>query len=143
MRLALAIAAMTLAAGGAQAADTQLRVEGQADAVQLDVRDAPLRDVLDALADNFDLRYRANDALEARKTGSFRGSLRQVAARLLDGYDFAMKVTPQGIDVLVLRQGARGDVPVASAKPAREPVRWPGAVMTAQQANRYERANSR
>ncbi len=141
--LAVVIAAMTLAAGTAYAAEAQLRVEGRADAVQLEVRDVPLRDVLDALADNFELRYRSNDALDARKSGSFRGSLRQVAARLLDGYDFAMKVTPQGIDVLVLRQGQRGDVPIANAKPARAPVIWPGPVMTAQQANRYERANSR
>ncbi len=141
--IAVAIAAMALAGSGAYAADAQVHVEGRADAVRLDVRDAPLHDVLDALADNFDLRYRANDALDTRKTGSFSGPLRQVAARILDGYDFAMKVTPHGIDVLVLRQDGRAEVPLASAKPAREPVRWPGPVMTAQQANRYERANSR
>ncbi len=134
---------MTLGAGGACAADAQVRVEGQADAVHLDVRDARLRDVLDALAGNFELHYRSNDTLDVPRTGRFSGSLRQVAARLLEGYNFAMKVTPRGIDVLVLRQDQRSDVPIAAAKPLREPVRWPGPVMTAQQADRFERGNVR
>jgi hypothetical protein len=34
----------------------------------------------------------------------FDGPLQRVAARILDGYDFAMTITPQGIDVLVLRR---------------------------------------
>jgi hypothetical protein len=70
--------------------------------------------------------------------------LRRVAARILAGYDFAMKITPQGIDVLILAQNPPADKPVAAATPARVlPTRSPAPVMTAAEANRYERGQAR
>jgi hypothetical protein len=56
---------------------------------------------------------RSDDALETRKTGMFDGPLQRVAARILDGYVFAIKITPQSIDVLVLRQYRPGQAAVA------------------------------
>jgi hypothetical protein len=100
--------------------------------------------VLAALQAKFNLHYRTDDALDTRKTGIFDGSLQRVTARILDGYDFAMKVTPQGIDVLVLRQDLAGGKTVASAAPAMAtPKGSPAPVMTAAQANRYEREHYR
>jgi hypothetical protein len=65
-------------------------------------------------------------------------------ARILDGYDFAMKITPQGIDVLVLRQTRPGEAPVAPALPARATRNEsPAPVMTALEASRYERGHAR
>ena len=59
----------------------------------------------------------ADDALETRKTGVFDGPLQRVAARILDGHDFAMTITPQGIDVLVLRQDRPGQTALQPAFP--------------------------
>jgi hypothetical protein len=52
----------------------------------------------------FNLRYRTDDALDTPITGTFNGPLRRVAVRILDDYDFAMKMMSEGIDVLVLRR---------------------------------------
>jgi hypothetical protein len=55
-----------------------------------------------------------------------------------------MKTTPQGIDVLVLRQFGADGKAVAAAMPApASPKGSPAAVMTAAQANRYERGQVR
>ena len=65
--------------------------------------------------DKFNLQYRSDDALETHKTGVFDGPLQRVVGRILEGYDFALKITPQGIDVLVLRQDQPGKDAVAAA----------------------------
>jgi hypothetical protein len=101
-----------------------LQVDGKPEAVHVEAHDVPLQEVLAALHDRFGLDYRSDDALETRKTGVFDGPLQRVAARILDGYDFAMRITPQGIDVLVLRQDRPGQTAVAvvSAMAVRPPM---------------------
>ena len=120
--IAAIASAMVLAGGGAALA--QVQVDGRPEAVHLEARDVPLQEILAALHDKFNLNFRSDDALETRKTGVFDGPLRRVAARMLDGYDFAMTITPQGIDVLVLRQNRPGQttVAVASAMAVRPPM---------------------
>jgi hypothetical protein len=138
----LAIASAALAAGGGNAAHSQVLVDGRPDAVRIEARDVSVQEVLDALQAKFVLRYRTSDVLDTRMTGTFNGPLRRVAARILDGYDFAMKITPQGIDVLVLRQHPPDERPVsATASPTAEGL--PARVMTAAEANRYERGHVR
>ncbi len=142
--LALALTSGTLAAGGGNAARSQVRVDGQLEAAHIEALDVPLREVFDALQAKFNLRYRTNDMLDTRVTGTFNGPLRRVAARILAGYDFAIKITPQRIDVLVLRQNQPDAKPLAAATPARVmPTRSPAPVMTAAEANRYERGQAR
>jgi hypothetical protein len=132
-----------LAAAG-RAAHAQVQVGGQFEAVHIEARDATLREVLDALQANFNLRYRSTDALDTRMTGTFNGPLRRVTARILEGYDFAMKIAPEEIDVLVLRQYNLDDKAVAAARPAPAmPKRSPAPMMTAAEANRYERGLAR
>ena len=77
---------------------------------------------------------RSDDGLDARMTGTFNGPLQRVAARILEGYDFAMKITPQGIDVLVLRQGQAGGKAIAASTLAS--LKSPAKPMTAAEANR-------
>ena len=142
--LVFAITAAALLAGLGNAAQAQVSVDGRPDAVHIEARDATLREVFDALQTKFGLRYRTDDALETRKTGIFDGPLQRVTARMLDGYDFAMKVTPQGVDVLVLRQNQVDVRAVASATlVSRPPKGSPAPVMTAAEANRYEREHYR
>jgi hypothetical protein len=128
----------------ANAAHAQLSVEGHPDAVHIDAHDVLLREVLDALRAKFNLRYRTSDALDTRMTGTFNGSLLRVVARVLQGYDFAMKITPRDIDVLILRQNGPDDKMAAAATPARVMEKAsPAPAMTAAQANRYERGQFR
>lgn len=105
--------ALLLAGGGAGLA--QVRVAGNPETVHVEANDVPLQAILAALHDKFNLRYRSDDRLETRKTGVFDGPLQRVARRILEDYDFAMKITPQGIDVLVLRQNQPGKAAVATA----------------------------
>ncbi|OAF18491.1 hypothetical protein [Bradyrhizobium neotropicale] len=101
----------------------EVQVSGRPDAVHLEARGASLHDVLAALHDRFNLRYRANDPLEMQMTGIFDGPLSRVAARVLDGYDYAMRITSEGIDVLVLgRHSTSVDVAVAPASAPRPPL---------------------
>jgi hypothetical protein len=142
--LVLAMAACALLAGAGHNACAQVRVEGQSDAVHVDARDVPLQEVLEALRAKFNLRYRSNDALDGRITGTFNGPLPRITARLLDGYDYAIKITLEEIDVLVLRQHGPDDKAVAAARPALAmPRRSPAPIMTAAEANRYERGLAR
>ena len=130
-------------AAGVGAAYAQVQVSGQSDAVRIEATDATLREVLDALRANFNLRYRSDHALDTPLTGTFGGSLPRVAARVLDGYDFVIKITAQGIDVLVVRQSQPDNQAVAAPIPARAFKKSPAPVMTAAEANRYERGLAR
>jgi hypothetical protein len=132
------ILAALLASSGSRAS-AELLVEGQPEAIHIDARDVPLREVLDALRAKFNFQYRSDNALDTRMTGTFNGPLRRVTARILDGYDFAASIAPQNINVLILRQhGPNAIAPaVAIAKKS------PAPVMTAAQANRYERGLAR
>ena len=134
------IASLAGAAMAATIAHADVLIEGAPDAVHLEVSHSPLRQVLEAMRARFNLRYRTDDALDKPVTGTFDGPLRRVAARVLDGYDFAMKVSSEGIDVLVLGQSQRGAIVAAALRPSSKPAPRP---MTAQEANRRERGLSR
>jgi len=111
--------AMLLASCGAGLA--QVRVDGKPETVHVEASDVTVQEILAALHDKFNLRYRSDDRLETRKTGVFDGPLQRVAGRILEGYDYAMKITPQGIDVLVLRQNQPGKAAVAASAVAVRP----------------------
>jgi len=140
LRIAASIVLLVLLEAPSQA---QVRMEGSQEALHLDVTDARLADVLNALKGKFNIRFRSNDALEGRITGSFSGPLRRVVARLLEGYDYVIAISPDGLDALILLQNSTANV-VVPATPASVVTRPAAApVMTAQEANRYERAKSR
>jgi len=127
-------AAILLAGEGLASAEVQ--VAGRPEAVHVEARDASLQEVLAALHEHFNLRYRSNDALVTQKTGVFDGPLQRVAARILDGYDYAMSVTPQGVDVLVLKQAGASAATVPPAHAVRPP-------LTAAERRHFERGHLR
>jgi hypothetical protein len=134
--LALALTSGALLVAEGNAAHSQVQVGGKPEAVHIEASDVTLREVLDALQANFNLGYRSDDLLDTRMTGTFDGPLRQVVARILGGYDFAMKITPQGIDVLILSQ-ADGKTVAAAARALVK--KSPARARTAAEANRHER----
>jgi hypothetical protein len=116
--LLLPVIASAIVLAFGRAASAEVKVEGQLDAVHLEVHDASLHDVLAALQERFNLRCRTVDALEARMTGVFDGPLRRVVARVLSGHDYAMHVTADGVDVLVLASQGPSATIVAAVIPA-------------------------
>jgi hypothetical protein len=120
---------------GVVSARAGVRLEGSPEALRIEAVDAKLVDVLNELKAKFNLRYRANDALEGRITGSFRGSLQRVVARLLEGYDYVIAISPDGLDALILTQNATANVVVAKLPPTMPQAASP-PVMTAREAKR-------
>jgi hypothetical protein len=118
----LAIASGMLAAGSGKAAYADLLIMGEPDAIHIEAREAPLRQVLDLMQAKFNLHYRTDDALDSPVTGIFNGQLRRVAVRLLEDYDFVMKMTPEGIDVLIMQRNQPEIKPAGAVLPAKEPV---------------------
>lgn len=132
------IASAVLLAFG-RAASAEVKVEGGPEAVHLEVQSASLRDVLTALQERFNLRYRTLDALDTQTTGVFDGPLRRVVARLLNGHDYAMEVTADGLDVLVLAPQQPGAAAVAKVTPANA-ARPP---LTREERRHFERGHLR
>ncbi|HEY1473217.1 MAG TPA: hypothetical protein VGF53_03955 [Pseudolabrys sp.] len=128
-------------------AGAQVWVSGRPDAVRVEANNVSLEEVLTSLQTKFNLRYRASGTLERSITGSYDGSLRYVAIRLLAGYDFVLKIEPDGMEALIWRQSRPDDKPLvvkalpASDNPAGPIVRAP--VMTAAEATRNERSQFR
>lgn len=132
--LLLATFATVLVIG--RTASAEVKIGGRPEAVHLEVHDASLHDVLAELQERFNLRYRTMDALETQVTGVFDGPLRRVVARLLSGHDYAMQVTADGVDVLVLALQAPSVAAVTPANAVRPP-------LTAAERKHYEREHLR
>jgi hypothetical protein len=133
---AFASGVLLLAASGM--AHAQVQVEGRPEAVHLEATDVTLREVLDALHSNFQLAYHGSDDLDSRITGTFDGPLARVAARILVDHDFAMTITPQRIDVMILRQN-QAEVRAVAASAQEIPAKSRAPALTAAEANRRER----
>jgi hypothetical protein len=105
----------------APATHAETRLMGQVDAIRIEVRDASLEEVFDALGASYGLRFRSVTPLGGRFSGTFEGPLLQVVARMLDRYDYIVKKTDSVIDIAVL--GAHGtvasptNIPPARIKP--------------------------
>ncbi len=94
----------------------EVRVEGEPDAVNLDVRDTSVADVLAALGGAFNLQVRSAANLNQQVTGIYKGPLNRVLTRLLREYDFVYVEGAEGrLEVVVLR--AHGGGPAVGPAP--------------------------
>jgi hypothetical protein len=100
---------LALAAGPLHA---EVRVQGSADDVRIDARDATIIEILEALHAHFALHYRGTSS--RRVTASYQGPLRRVLARLLDGDDYVIEPKGEQIEVIVVSSGT----PRVAAPPA-------------------------
>lgn len=80
-------------------ASAQTRVEGQPSALSVQVDNAPLNEILDALGRDFNVKYRAAPPGGRNLSGVYSGTLPQVLARVLDGYDYIIEAFDDGIRV--------------------------------------------
>ena len=107
-RLAALVFGSTVAAFPAHA---EIILEGPADALQIEMHDASVQEVLLALGANYGLRFSSAAPLDRSVSGSFNGPLPRLVARLLDRYNYVVKSANGTLDVVVL--GARDAAPAA------------------------------
>jgi hypothetical protein len=96
-RLALVVlcVAVTLAASGA-CGHAKVNIDGDRAGVHLEASNAPLSEVLSALESAFSIRHRTSVPLDQSISGTYRGPLRRVLSRLLDGFNYYIADTAVG-----------------------------------------------
>ena len=109
--------ALSLACGVIAPANADIRVDGDLKALQLRASGDSLADVLARFDTLFAVKVRSAVPLTVGINGSYSGSLSQVVARLLDGYNYVIKTDRELTEILVF--GRAGQVAVVpKAKPA-------------------------
>ena len=81
-------------------------VEGQSDAVRITAKNASISEVLAALSAQLNLKYTFLPELDHPIEGVYSGSLQQVLARILDGYDYIAILSDGGIELKVFNRSA-------------------------------------
>ena len=116
--------AAVLACALATAARAEVRIEGTPAALQVTTRQDAVADVLAALAANLDVKYRSAVPLDRAANAAYTGSLREVIARLLEGYNYVLRKEHDATEIVVF--GRRGEAAVPPPKPAAPSVisRW-------------------
>jgi hypothetical protein len=91
----------------------ETRVTGTPDALEVETQGNSIDDILKILASQFGLRYRTEAALDRPVTGTYKGSLRQVAAALLRDFDYVAKTNSNTVEFIILRESQpSGTAPV-------------------------------
>jgi hypothetical protein len=111
---AIALAAVVLCCA-VPTAHAEVHIEGDVAAVRVTATHDTLADVLAAFAATFNVKYRSAVNLAVTADGTYTGSLRQVIAHLLDGYNYVVKSAGDTIEIIVL--DPRGTAPIASSSP--------------------------
>jgi hypothetical protein len=111
-------AVTVLACGLATSASAEVHVEGDLSALRVTASGDTLSDVLSAFGALFKVRYRTSVPLDAEISGAYSGSLSQVVARLLDGYNYVIKTDRAQTEIVVF--GRRGEAAIAPKAPVAE-----------------------
>jgi hypothetical protein len=101
------IAGLLLAACCTYCVGAELRVQGPVDDVQLEARDATVTAILGALSENYGVRYQGRLGSNGI-TGQFRGPLRRVLARVLEGSNYVIRSRSERLEVIVVNTGVAG-----------------------------------
>src|SRR4029453_9231046 len=96
-------------------AHAEIILEGPADALQIEMHDASVQEVLLVLGANYGLRLSSSAPLDRSVSGSFNGPLPRLVARLLDRYNYVVKSANGTLEVVVL--GAHDAPPAAPSVP--------------------------
>ena len=87
-------------------AHAETRVTGEPRELSVEAYDTNLQEVLAALSASFALQYRTSADLNRSMSGTYKGSLREVIARILHGYDFFVRNS--GNEVVIVVVGLSG-----------------------------------
>ena len=125
-RRAAALLMALVACGAGGVARAEVLVEGTPAAVRVTADQATIAEVLSAVAEKFNAKYRTAIALDAPAGPAYAGSSAQVISRLLDGYNYVVKRDRDTAEIVVF--GRRGEMaippPTRSAAPAGILSRW-------------------
>jgi hypothetical protein len=120
------LAALALGPLGASAVKAQsfsdagaVRIKGDVTAVELDVQQATLAQVMTALG-RFGIHYRSSVALSDAVSGTYVGSLDRVLSRILDGYNYAIGHNDAKLDVIVVGRYGEQALPAPPIIPIRQ-----------------------
>src|SRR4051812_16485501 len=89
-RASVAVLALALA-NVSTTSHAEVAVKGPIDRIQVDARNSSVAEILGALGEAFDLRYRTSVDLNRPVTGTFHGPMLRVISRLLTDYDYVVK----------------------------------------------------
>lgn len=121
-RIFLLIMLILPAAVLSSSASAEVRVSGSGQAVRLETHDATVGEALSALGATLGLRYSATSlALNRRVSGIYVGSLWHVVSRLLEGNNFVLKTSPQGVEVVAILDSGATAVQIPNAVPGVSP----------------------
>jgi hypothetical protein len=97
----------------------EVAIAGGADSLQLKASKATVREAIDALSTKFKFRYSPSAILDSPLDGTYRGSLRQVLARLLQGCSFVATEHSDRINaVIILDAGEKTETAAMPQLPA-------------------------
>ena len=96
---------MAFAHAFSRMAHAEVHIEVQTDYVSVEVRDASVREALDALSTKFGLLVHNSAILDQPVSGTYQGSLQQVIARFLVGCDYVAKYSAGNIEIRILSPG--------------------------------------
>src|SRR4029079_15915824 len=80
---------------------------------------ASVREILDMLSAKFKLTYKLPPNLDRVRTGLYSGTLHHVLARILDGNDYIVQASDDGVEIVVF--GASRLTPIVTADPTPAP----------------------
>ena len=90
-----------MAALHGSAVRAEIRLQGPADAIQLEAHDATVAEILDALHARFDMRFRGPIA-SRQISGTYGGPIRHILSRVLDRYNYMIVSHGASIEVVLL-----------------------------------------
>ena len=126
---ARAAPALALLCALALPARAEVQVESDEAGVRVTASNAPLGEVLAALKAKLPLRYGAI-GVEREINGTISGTLHRVVVRLLDGFDFVVSRSPDGVEIM--RVAPRGTANFSpQARPGASEWRIPSAQASA------------
>jgi len=103
IRVLLSIASLFAAIVCAQAR-AEVDVQQQAGEIRLQAQNATVAEILSALHAKLVKSSAASTSVHI--TGVYRGSLRQILSRVLEGYDYVIKSHGESVEVIVIGNGA-------------------------------------
>src|SRR5262249_6947518 len=77
-------------------------IQGTPDDLRLNVSDATLVEVLNALSSRFNVSYKLHSHNSRVLTGQYSGTLRATLTRILDGNDYFLEISDKRLEIIVL-----------------------------------------
>jgi hypothetical protein len=108
-------------------ASAGVRIDGDVESLEITTDRESISEVLHTLSETFHLKHRTTLPLNAPANTLYSGSLVQVIARLLEGYNYIVKREHEEVEIVVI--GRRGEIavpraPVKDAAPKGIISRW-------------------